>query len=163
MPAQKRGKSKQDYTTPVEFLDAVKKRFQFPRFDWDLAASRENAVDGLGPSDKFYGTEEDSLSSTWWQSGHLWLNPPFADIGPWAKKCAENIDSAHRIYLLVPASVGSNWYADHVHAKALVLFLNGRLTFGDLPTVYPKDCLLAVYGESPWCETWRWRDDVRAS
>jgi hypothetical protein len=34
MPEQKPGRSKQDYSTPVEFLDAVKRRFGIEVWDW---------------------------------------------------------------------------------------------------------------------------------
>jgi hypothetical protein len=44
MPAQKPGKSKQDYSTPIAFLDAVKKRFGLTAFDFDLAATKANAL-----------------------------------------------------------------------------------------------------------------------
>ena len=42
MPAQKPGSSKQDYSTPRAFLDAVEKRFG--RIKWDLAAHERNHV-----------------------------------------------------------------------------------------------------------------------
>ncbi len=42
-PKQKPGRSKQDYGTPPEFLDAVKARFRIEAFDCDLAASHDIA------------------------------------------------------------------------------------------------------------------------
>ena len=61
-----------------------------------------------------------------------------------------------RIYFLVPAAVGSNWFRGYVHKKALVLFLNGRLSF-DGKAPYPKDCLLAVYGVKAGYDVWKWK------
>ena len=175
MPAQKPGKSKQDYGTPKVFLDAVKKRFNIARFCWDLAATAENAIDGLGAERCYFGPgrdrETDALASDcdWRDAGvNLWLNPPFADIAPWARKCAASAwwesekskrgpgaADGRRIFFLVPAAVGSNWLAQHVDKKALVLLLNGRISF-DGKNPYPKDCLLAVYGLKPDYEVWRW-------
>lgn len=44
MPRQKPGQSKQDYRTPVEFLDAVRRRFNVDAFAVDLAADDDNHV-----------------------------------------------------------------------------------------------------------------------
>ena len=154
-PAQKPGKSKQDYATPREFIAAVERRFG--PLAWDLAAHEGNHVttDWFGPG----ATCDDSRVYPWHAiQGNLWLNPPFADIEPWAEKCAIESAMGARIMLLVPASVGSEWYRKWVHGRALVLFLSPRLSF-DGKAPYPKDCLLAAYGDydGRGCECWRWR------
>src|SRR5690606_17204709 len=83
MPAQKPGRSAQDYATPRVFLDAVERRFG--RIRWDLAAHELNAV-----CDLWIGEHQDSLTVPWAEQcrGLCWLNPPFGDIEPWAAKCA---------------------------------------------------------------------------
>ncbi len=67
-----------------------------------------------------------------------------------------------RIAFLVPAGVGSNWYRDFVHNKARVLALNGRLAFieGKPKLLYPKDCILCLYGPdfAPGFDVWSWKD-----
>jgi phage N-6-adenine-methyltransferase len=172
MPKQKPGLSKQDYSTPPEFIDAVKKRFGITRFDFDLAAVKSNAIDNLGLADLYLGPDHanatcrDALSFDWSRTpnGNLWLNPPYSHIEPWASKCSgsawfdrtmkNSVD--RRIFFLVPAAVGSNWFARHVDGKALVLLLNGRLSF-DGVSPFPKDNLLAVYGAKPSYEVWAWK------
>jgi phage N-6-adenine-methyltransferase len=151
MPAQKPGQSKQDYSTPRSFLDAVERRFG--PVEIDLAAHAHNAV-----VTAYFNPEIDSLRQDWSElRGVCWLNPPFGRIGPWAEKCANTpVDSDRKILFLVPASVGANWYRDHVHDRALVVFLNGRLSF-DGRNAFPKDCLLAIYGAPPGFEVWDWR------
>jgi phage N-6-adenine-methyltransferase len=154
-----RGSSKQDYSTPRIFLDAVERRFG--KLDFDLAATKENRVahDFFGP-DNHDPRFRDSLACNWSTlGGNLWLNPPFARIAPWAAKCAEPLLPRVRIFFLVPAAVGSNWWRDFVHKKALVLFLNGRLSF-DGKDGYPKDCALCVYGAPPGYECWNWRQPL---
>jgi phage N-6-adenine-methyltransferase len=151
MPAQKPGRSKQNYATPLEFIAAVEKRFG--RLTCDLAAEADNAV----VPGAYYNERDDSLSRSWTDpilGARMWLNPPFGDIEPWARKCAEA--RGRTIYFLVPASVGSNWYAQWVHERALVLFLSPRLSF-DGKNPYPKDCILACYGHQPGYQTWRWQ------
>ncbi len=154
-PAQKPGKSKQDYATPRPFLDAVERRFGPIRFD--LAAHDRNRV-----VTAYYGPGsphgEDSLAQDWAQHGGvLWINPPFDDIAPWAKKCREEGVRGARPVLLVPAAVGSNWFAREIHQHALVLALRPRLSFdGENP--YPKDLMIAAWGPwvAPGFATWRW-------
>jgi phage N-6-adenine-methyltransferase len=159
MPKQKPGKSKQDYGTPRPFLDAVEARFG--RLVFDLAAHRKNDVTRRG---FYYGPGsthgEDALAEDWTAlRGNLWLNPEFADINPWAEKCRRSASMetvGRRILFLVPASVGSEWWAEHVHRRGRVLFTRPRLSF-DGKDPYPKDCALVLYGERPGYELWRWR------
>lgn len=106
--------------------------------------------------------ENDSLSRAWHTlKGLLWLNPPFGNIAPWARKCHEEAEKGADILLLIPAAVGSNWFQDYVHRKATVYFLNPRLSF-DGKNSFPKDCVLAHYfatvkdGSFSY-ETWRWK------
>jgi phage N-6-adenine-methyltransferase len=155
--AFRRGQSKQDYQTPDNFIQAVTRRFG--RLALDLAATAENAK---APS--FYDTEQNALLQPWHRyasEGLMWLNPPFNDVAPWAKKCSEESKLGAKILFLVPASVGSNWFAHHVYRKARVFFLQGRLHFDQTHPGwgYPKDCLLAVYdtAQHGGFETWRWR------
>lgn len=161
MPKQKPGKSKQDYGTPPEFLAAVKHRLRIPDFSIDLAASKENAVCSV-----WYDEEADSLhpDRPWDmpEGGWAWLNPPFSNITPWAAKAAKEAQRGAHIAMLIPASVGANWWRDWVEAYAYQSFLNGRITFVGETTPYPKDCALLLY--TPWQfmghEIWNWRASV---
>lgn len=44
MPAQKPGRSKQDYSTPAAFISAVKSQFQTGPFAYDLAADEDKDI-----------------------------------------------------------------------------------------------------------------------
>jgi phage N-6-adenine-methyltransferase len=162
MPAQKPGTSKQNYATPMNFITAVQELLGIDQFDFDYAAERHTA------KAEFYWTKEDNSLSPQhdWRSqltddGWGWLNPPFAKIGPWAKRCHELAQAGGRVAFLVPAGVGANWYRDYVHSKARVLALNGRLAFikGKPKLLYPKDCILALYGPdfTPGFDVWSWK------
>lgn len=163
MPAQKPGKSKQDYQTPLEFIKAVEQRLCITEFSIDLAASKENTI-----ADIFYTEEDDSLSDIKWNwGGWAWLNPPFSHIEPWVEKAVREAALGAHIAMLVPASVGANWWRSYVEPFAYQSFLNGRLCF--IPDwreqgfksapLYPKDCALLLY--TPWgfrgTEIWSWR------
>lgn len=156
-PAQKPGRSKQDYSTPPAFLQAFKARLNIFDFALDLAASDENYIC------KPYFTEEiDSLKQSWYPEsgkGWAWCNPPFANIKPWVMKAEWEARLGAQIAMLVPAGVGANWWRDWVHDKAHVLLLNGRLTFVGETAPYPKDCAILLY--TSYCkggyECWNWR------
>ena len=155
-PPQKPGKSKQDYETPKAFVDSVEARWG--RLDVDLAASEENAKAPL-----FLTQTTDSLSVDWvrrFRGKACWLNPPYADLAPWAEKCAAAGPAMGqgRIYLLTPASVGANWFAEHVHRRALVLGISPRLQFVGTDAVYPKDLMLSVFAPGlTGFDVWRWK------
>lgn len=155
MPRQKPGLSKQDYGTPPEFLTAVKNRLKIPKFDIDLAATYDNAV-----ADECYTERMNALSPEHpWKMGDgwSWLNPPYARLAPWVLKAASEAANGAQIAMLVPASVGSGWWA-YAAARSYQAFLQGRLTFNGETAPYPKDCALLLW--TPWGftgqEIWRW-------
>jgi hypothetical protein len=166
-PTQKPGKSRQDYRTPPEFLRAVAREFHVAVWGYDLAATAENRVNlemasvtyHLGPGSKI---AENALAVDWSQLPgqdfcDMFLNPPFADIEPWVSKCARTVRRG-RIFMLVPAAVGSNWYALHVHARAHVIAISPRLTFQGESAPYPKDIVLLEWsGVKGGFSTWRWK------
>jgi phage N-6-adenine-methyltransferase len=150
-PPQCPGKSRQDYGTPLDFLAAVRRRFG--SIDVDLAAREDNKV-----TQDWIDVGDDSLAQDWTGGcGVMWLNPPFSNIGPWAAKCAASVGPGRTILLLTPASIGANWFAEHVHGRAYVLALSPRLTFRGCSQPYPKDCMLSVYGWGAGFGLWRWK------
>ena len=151
--------SKQDYETPRDFLVAVGSHFG--PLAIDLACREDNAK-----APRALTEERNSLSALWdheIREGEVaWLNPPFADIDPWVAKAAEwRFASARgarsRILVLVPASIGANWFRDHVIGHAFVWALNGRIKFVGAKDPYPKDCMLLEYGHAIGFGVWEWR------
>jgi hypothetical protein len=185
MPEQKPGRSRQNYATPTNFLDATRRRLGITEFVFDFAAEDHTTV-----ARHYWTAEVDSLAqpidnwAAWLRhlDGWGWLNPEFADIGKWASRCAAVRALGQRVALLVPAGVGANWFADYVDGHARVLLLNGRLCFiedwattidpaslkpGKGPPryytsepLYPKDCILCLYDPAipSGYEVWRWKD-----
>lgn len=155
MPAQKPATSEQVVATPLDFLSKVKIRLKVDDFVMDLAASGDNTVTYNG----WYTEKENSLIQNWNYDGWCWLNPPYSDISPWTIKAWEESRKGAHIAMLVPASVGSNWWRQHVDNKAYITFLNGRITFVGHTKPYPKDLALLLY--APFLEggscIWRWK------
>lgn len=166
MPRQKPHRSKQDYKTPEDFVAAAKAKLGIGLFSFDFAADASNAQ-----APHWWGVDFDSLKQspeTWFAAaagGWAWLNPPFADIEPWARRCWQLKQAGGRVAFLVPAGVGANWFKRYVHGKALVLFLNGRLAFidGKPKELYPKDCVLCLYAPdmAPGYQVWNWRRELQ--
>jgi len=156
-----KNQTKQDYGTPDNFFKPLDSHFGF---NYDLACTSENKLCKFGLT-----MSDDSLRVEWHKlEGYLFLNPPFANIGPWAKKCYEESLLGAKIILLTPASVGSNWFRDWVFKKSKIRFLNGRLTFkGMKPNPktgkvdpYPKDCQIAIYDNINFgIDIWDWRNE----
>lgn len=146
MPAQKPGRSVQDVGTPTWLLRLIESTWG--AIALDPAASHENhALDAL-----YYTKEQNGLEQNWrTPTGTcVFVNPPYEDIRPWVKKAQETAYFwGNTVVVLVPASVGSNWWKDHVHLKAAVYFLSPRLKFKGHKQGYPKDLALLVYGKEP--------------
>lgn len=155
---QKPGRSKQDFGTPDEFIAAVERRFG--QIGFDLAASQENARAPV-----FFDEAADSLKQSWsfehlFRAKVVWLNPPFGDIRPWAAKLdAECRFLSRWTLMLVPASMGSKWWADHVLNKCCAFGIT-RMTFKGADSMYPKDLALLAYGYGvTGTGFWAWRDE----
>lgn len=164
-PTIKRGQSSGDIWTPQVFIDAVEKRFG--PITIDLAASGPQSA----KASIFITPEQDSLKQDWaamLNGGLGWDNCPYSNITPWAKYHAEQSLRGAETLLLVPASVGSNWYWNHVEPWADVYSV-GRMVFNNcfdkhgelVTTVYPKDLILAHYyadaHERSKMRRWLWK------
>jgi phage N-6-adenine-methyltransferase len=140
-PAQKPGRSKQDYSTPPEFLAAVARRFG--RIDFDLFASDANAV-----GKAWFTAEQDAFAQSWELAPWIrvaWANPPFGDLRRVVAKAEECRHLPRWTLVLCPASMGSLWWRDHVLGKCHADGIP-RLTFVGETAPYPKDLALLAYG-----------------
>ena len=159
MPQQKPGLSEQTVCTPKVLLDALKKRLHIASFSMDLAASADNAVTDLEEApNSYYDEKMDALTRPWSCGGWNFCNPPFADIEPWVMKAVSESQLGAQTCMLLPASVGSNWWANFVDGCAHVLFLNGRVTFVGHTKPYPKDIAILLYTKYIYggYEVWDW-------
>lgn len=150
-PVNKAGQATE---TPNDFFTACNTKFNFT---WDLAADFLNAK-----VDNYIDEQINSFKVEWYKlspGNYLWLNPPFADIRPWALKCVQEMVLGAKIAFLVPASVDSNWYGLYVEPYATMRWLNPRLKFVGHKTSYPKPMMLAVYDKElrdQWGSSTQW-------
>jgi hypothetical protein len=152
-PNSEPGIGNQNFRTPASFLASCQRRFQIPGgFGWDLACTETDCVGTSGGY--FFDRGINALAEDWTELADpgitCWLNPPFATSGAFAEKCA---GSGARILALVPVAIGTRWWRQHVHRKAVVVGC-GRLAF-DLPdgtpmkTAINRDCALLAYNILP--------------
>jgi phage N-6-adenine-methyltransferase len=163
-PSIKRGQSSGDIWTPWKFIHAVEARFGM--LSIDLAASGPRSAKAL----RYITPEDDSLKQDWaimLDGGLGWDNCPYSNIAPWASKHAAQSQLGARTLLIVPGSIGANWYWDFVEPYSNVYSV-GRMVFDNcfdkdgklVTTVYPKDLILCHYDKSQprkKMERWRWR------
>lgn len=160
MPAQKPGKSEQAVGTPKVFLEAVKRRLGIVDFAIDLAADHGNFV-----CEPFFTPEMNALTQRWvgwgWTgmgTGWSWLNPPFADIGPWVEKAWQESQEGACIAVLVPVATDTAWWNTWVKGKGYISFIQGRFAFVGHSQSYPKGLALVLY--APFLHggdcSWKW-------
>lgn len=157
-PKQKPGRSKQDYGTPPSFLAAIAR--QFGRIDLDLACRPDNAVAPWGITEDINALEQDwaapkaiefSTGATIRRASGVhvaFCNPPFANIRPWAAKLETCRWLPRWTLMLVPASMGSAWWVDHVLGKTMTYGIP-RLAFigaNGAEDLYPKDLAIVAAG-----------------
>ena len=82
--------------------------------------------------EKYYTIEDDGLSKSW-KGERVYMNPPYGtEISKWVKKAKEETEQGECLVVgLLPSRTDTAWWHDYVEGHADVLFLRGRLKFGD--------------------------------
>lgn len=128
-------KSRHDHwNTPPAVLDPIA-RFWPSGIDLDPCSNPTSVVRaGCGIMEP-----DDGLAATpWWSRTEavpalVYVNPPYSKPGPWVERAAkESASGLCHVIMLVPVSIATNWWADHVwpHAAA-VGFMRKRVAFLD--------------------------------
>lgn len=166
-PTIKRGKSSGDIWTPWEFIRAVEKKFGPLAVDFASSGPQSaKAPIWITPEqDAFTVNWANALANAGDGAGLGWLNCEYGDIAPWANKCAMESEQSWRGLLLVPGSIGANWYWNYVEPYSNVYSV-GRMVFDNcfdkngqpVTTPYPKDLILCHYDrDAPRQKMQRWR------
>ena len=133
--------------TPEEFVKMLEYHFGF-KFTLDPCATAENAKASI-----FFTAEDDGLTKSW--NGHrVFMNPPFSkgNLKKWTKKAANEAHDHPGIVIvgLLPADSSTHWWHDFVFPYANhIIFLRGRLKFGENDTGAKFPSALAVWGDLP--------------
>lgn len=170
-PNSKPEVGQQNYRTPASFLTAIKRRFQIASIDWDCACT---ATDCVGESGGYTYPAVDALAQDWRELAlpgvTAFFNPPFAQSGAF---CAKAASSGARVLGLIPVAIGTKWWRQHVHQKAVVVGV-GRIVFNNpdgTPVMHAdkkgvlresainRDCALLAYNVLPEGTQWYLLED----
>jgi len=127
------------WSTPQNFFDELNKEFHFTL---DPCATKENA------KCKLYFTEENNGLLQDWSGETVFCNPPYGrGLKDWVQKCYESsLYQNTKVVMLIPARTDTIYQHEFIfsHAKA-ILFLKGRLRFGDCKNSAPFPSQLVIY------------------
>jgi phage N-6-adenine-methyltransferase len=109
-------------------------------FDLDVCASPDNAK-----CERYFTKADDGLKQEW--SGSCWMNPPYGrDIGKWMRKAWESSKQGATVVCLVPARTDTKWWREY-SLQGDILFMPGRLRFGDSKNSAPFASAVVVFGD----------------
>lgn len=128
-----------DWATPQDLFDKLNNHFNFTL---DVCASSDNTK-----CSEYFTEEDDGLKQDWTATpGAAWMNPPYGrEIGKWMHKAYETGQQGKTVVCLVPARTCTAWWHDYA-AKGDVLFLRGRLKFGNAKNSAPFPSAIVVFG-----------------
>lgn len=128
------------WATPQMLFDEWHALF---RFDLDVCADASNAKCA-----RYFTAEDDGLSKEWAPS-RCWMNPPYGrTIGRWVQKAAEESQRGALVCGLLPARTDTAWWHAHVLPHAHVVYLRGRVKFGDATAGAPFPSAVAIWSRT---------------
>ena len=130
-----------EWSTPQDIFDRLNYIFNFTL---DPCADSENHK-----CDVFYTKEDDGLSKDW-SGNRVFCNPPYGRelTGKWIKKCYdESLNPETIVVALIPARTDTKWFHEYVFkTSAEVLFIKGRLKFGEGINSAPFPSMIVIFG-----------------
>lgn len=124
-----------EWETPRWLFDELNNDFHFTL---DPCATSKNAK-----CKKYYTAQEDGLEKSW-KGERVFCNPPYGrEISKWVKKCASG--EADISVMLIPARTDTSYFHDFIYGKARIIFLRGRLKFGDSKNSAPFPSMIVIF------------------
>lgn len=134
-----------EWSTPQWLFDRVNDVFNF---DFDAAATAKNTK-----TKKWMGLDRyDALKRGWPGYLKFWLNPPysrglqskFIERAYWYTKFSSN---TNLVVALIPARTDTKLFHEYCFKANYILFLQGRLKFGDSKNSAPFPSCLVFFGD----------------
>ena len=135
------------WETPKELLEPLYS--VFGAFDLDPCSPTSQGHTAPVKAKIYYTEADDGLSLPWF--GTVFMNPPYGRQLPrWTHKAKAEVEqgNAHIVVGLIPARPDTRYWHRDIAGSASVLFLKGRLKFGNAEQVAPFPSCLAVWGGS---------------
>ena len=135
-----------DWTTPPDLFAYLNSHYG--PFDLDPCASKDGA---RLPIPVQYTIEDDGLSKSWRVNSIseplVFVNPPYSEINNWVSKA---ISERVRFCFLVPARTDTRWFGKLYEFSHRLVFIQGRLRFGDQKNSAPFPSAL-IFGSGSSC------------
>jgi phage N-6-adenine-methyltransferase len=126
-----------EWTTPQNIFDILNK--EFGPFSLDPCATVENAK-----CVNFFTIKENGLKQKW--RGKVFMNPPYgSQIGKWVAKAFRESLNGSTIVCLLPSRTDTAWFHNFC-TRGLILFIKGRLRFGEGINTAPFPSMVVVFG-----------------
>lgn len=140
-------KKSDEWSTPQWFYEALDTIFDF---NLDPCASDENHK-----CDDYYTMETDGLAQDW-QGKRAFVNNPYSDTKGWTNKCSNSgAQPDTTVVQLIPSRTDTKYSQFMMFPNAqFVLFVKGRLKFGDQKNAAPFPSMVPIYQEKP-LESWQ--------
>jgi len=130
------------WNTPQHLIDDLATVFDW---DVDVCASSNNVCD-------YYWDEDDNgLFQRWGNYPLRWCNPPYgrgkSGSTPWIEKafCSQSLDGV--TVMLLPARTDTKIFHECVSYASQIVFIKGRLKFGNATNSAPFPSCFVVFGE----------------
>lgn len=121
------------WSTPQYIFDKYNEIYHFT---CDVCAVKSNAK-----CDFYFSPEDDGLKQIW--KGSCWCNPPYGrSIGKWVEKA---FYSDCTVVMLLPARTDTKWFHNYIYNKAKIVFIKGRLKFGDSTNSAPFPSMIVIF------------------
>lgn len=126
------------WATPQFFFDKLNKTFKFTLDPCALPSSAK--------CENYYTPEDDGLSQNW--GGNIvFMNPPYSEVKTWLEKAYEESKKPNTtVVSLVPSRTDTRWWHDYA-MKGEIIFVKGRLKFGDSKNSAPFPSAVVVMGD----------------
>lgn len=113
----------QEWRTPIDLFLALDREFGF---NLDAAASVENHL-----CEMYWTKHFDGLQQEWAPYSPIYCNPPYATVGKWIAKAAEEADKGATVVMLIAARPDTRAWQQHIIGRpnVEVRFLPGRVKF----------------------------------
>ena len=128
------------WATPQNFFDKWNSIYNF---ELDACANEENKK-----CIRYFNEEQNGLVQDW-GGARVWCNPPYGrQIGFWVKKAYEESLKGSLVVMLLPSRTDTRWWHEYVIDKqAEVVFIKGRLKFGDSKNSAPFPSAVVIFGK----------------
>ena len=135
-----------EWATPQDFFDKLNETFSF---SLDPCADHNNHK-----CEKYYTKEQNGLLYSW-EGERVFCNPPYGrQIGKWVEKCYSEVfnGGCKLAVMLIPARTDTTWFHNFIYGKAEIIFIKGRLRFGNSPHPAPFPSMIVVFKGVEQCE-----------